>query len=79
MKPHEEDRRQPGQFQRETGRIRQACTKMKNSTAKLKSTPEGGDGDTETGARGTQNAPGIDQGRKIKSDASTDTVDTVET
>lgn len=41
VETHEEDRRQPGRFRRETGRIGQACAKGKNSAAKLKATPEG--------------------------------------
>lgn len=41
VETHEEDRRQPGRFRRETGRIGQACAKGKNSAAKLKATAEG--------------------------------------
>lgn len=50
-----------------------------NLNGKIKIHTGGGDGNSETVTRDTQNAPGIEQGRKIKSDVWTDTVDAVET
>lgn len=44
VETHEEDRRQPGRFRRETGRIGQACAKGKLS-GEIEGHTRGGDGD----------------------------------